>query len=102
MTQSPADAKLALVSELQQTALFKEIPGLGMFRLDPEKKEIILAALRAPSSGALTREGIARIIGLVRALEGIRDQRWNEHADLDAICNTAEQALRSNVGTPLK
>jgi Fic/DOC family len=37
---------------------------------------------------------------LVRCLEGIRDQRWNENADLDAICNTAEQALRTIEAAP--
>jgi hypothetical protein len=37
---------------------------------------------------------------LVRCLEGIRDQRWNEDADLDDICNTAEQALRALVAGP--
>lgn len=35
---------------------------------------------------------------LVKALEQIRDSRWNENADMDAICNTADQALRALVG----
>lgn len=50
MTNTPrnqAPDKAALADELEQCHLLKRVPGLGEYRLDQVKHELILAALRA-------------------------------------------------------
>lgn len=63
------DERTALADELEHLELLKVIPGMGEFRLDKYKKEMILAALRALpptlNSGA-DREALTRRIELAR------------------------------------
>lgn len=47
---------------------------------------------------AFAKDQVAQLASARKALEWVRDQRWDENADLDTICTHAERALTDEKG----